>query len=261
VNTLEQIVESVRQDLDEKKRLLPFAELEAQIDGSHSGRPFCEAIATPGVSVIAEYKRSSPSAGQIRADLEVEDVVTQYQEGGAAALSVLTEPSFFGGEIGDLKRARGSSTLPVLRKDFVVDRYQLYESVLAGADAVLLIVAALSPNSLKQLYLEAQELDLDVLVEVHSAEELDTALDIDVDVIGINNRDLTDLSVNIETTFELLAEVPTGKTIVSESGFSEREQIEELERVGVDAVLIGETLMRAAAPGEQLKVLKGMSSI
>jgi indole-3-glycerol phosphate synthase len=134
----------------------------------------------------------------------------------------------------------------VLRKDFIVDTYQVYESAAAGADAVLLIVAALPTQDLYELYREARELDLDVMVEVHDHEELEVALDVDVDVLGINNRDLTDFSVDLERTYALLADVPAGKTVVSESGLHSREQLEGLERVGVDAVLVGEGLMRAA---------------
>ena len=168
-----------------------------------------------------------------------------YERGGAAALSVLTEPSHFGGSLDDLHAARAATHLPVLRKDFIVDAYQLVESAAAGADAILLIVAALEPDALLELHREARSLDLDVLVEVHDEEELEVALDVEAEVIGINNRDLGDFTVDIERTYELLSDVPAGKTVVSESGFSTREQLDELDRVGVDAVLIGETLMRA----------------
>ncbi|HEX8103907.1 MAG TPA: indole-3-glycerol phosphate synthase TrpC, partial [Solirubrobacteraceae bacterium] len=148
-------------------------------------------------------------------------------------------------QLDDLVAARAATELPVLRKDFIIDPYQVYESAVAGADAILLIVAALHPEDLDALYREARSLDLDVLVEVHDEEELDVALEIDADVLGINNRDLTDFSVDLERTYALLADVPAGKTVVSESGLHSREQLEELERVGVDAVLVGETLMRA----------------
>src|ERR687887_1206870 len=150
-----------------------------------------------------------------------------------------------------------ATALPILRKDFVVDPYQVYESAAAGADAILLIVAALQPSELARLHEEARALDLDVLVEVHDEEELDAALEVDAEVIGINNRDLTDFSVDIERTYDLLADVPAGKTVVSESGFSTREQLDELERIGVDAVLIGETLMRAPDPEAAARVLTG----
>jgi indole-3-glycerol phosphate synthase len=172
-------------------------------------------------------------------------VVGAYERGGAAALSILTEPHHFQGSLEDLRDARATSRLPILRKDFVVDGYQLYESAAAGADAVLLIVAAVSSGNLERLHREARSLDLDVLMEVHDVEELERALEVDAEVIGINNRDLNDLSVDIDRTHELLSDVPAGKTVLSESGFSSREQLDELERVGVDAVLVGETLMRS----------------
>jgi len=175
----------------------------------------------------------------------VPDIVGSYERGGAAAVSILTEEQHFGGSLDDLREARGITRLPVLRKDFMLDPYQLYESAATGADAILLIVAALEPGVLGELHREAWALDLDVLVEVHDEEQLVAALEVEAEVIGINNRDLADFSVDIERTYELLSDVPTGKTVVSESGFSTREQLDELDRVGVDAVLIGETLMRA----------------
>ena len=171
-----------------------------------------------------------------------------YERGGAAALSILTEERHFGGSLDDLTEARAASELPILRKDFTVDPYQLVEARAVGADAVLLVVGSLDADALASLYQEARALDLDALVEVHDGEELEAALEIDADLIGINNRDLQDFSVDIAKTFDLLADVPAGKTVVSESGIVYREQIEELERVGVDAVLVGETLMRAADP-------------
>jgi len=174
--------------------------------------------------------------------------VRAYERGGAAALSILTEERHFGGSLDDLTEARAASDLPILRKDFTVDPYQLVEARAVGADAVLLVVGSLDVDVLASLFQEARALDLDALVEVHDSEELEVALAVDADLIGINNRDLQDFSVDISKTFDLLVDVPAGKTVVSESGIVYREQIEELERVGVDAVLVGETLMRAADP-------------
>ena len=245
MSVLDRIVETTRQDLAERRRAVPQAALEREIATRGDDRPFSEALARYGVSLIAEYKRRSPSAGAIGEGVAVAEIVGAYERGGAAALSVLTERRHFGGTLDDLRAARQASDLPILRKDFVVDPYQLYESAAAGADAVLLIVAALDLQDLAGLHAEALGLDLDVLVEVHDEEELDTALEIDAQVIGINNRDLADFSVDLDRTFALLADVPAGKTVVSESGISAREQIDDLERVGVDAVLVGETLMRA----------------
>ena len=245
MNVLERIVASTREELDRRRRATPLSQLEAALDDRPEGRPFGEALARPGISVIAEHKRRSPSAGVIREGTTVAEIVQAYERGGAAALSILTEGANFGGDLDDLREAIAATDLPVLRKDFIVDRYQLYEAAAAGADAILLIAAALGHDDLYELYREARGLDLDVLVEVHDEAELERALDVDADILGINNRDLGDFSVDIERTYELLSDIPTGKTVVSESGFSTRDQLDELDRVGVDAVLIGETLMRA----------------
>ena len=245
---LDAIVQATRDEVERRKRERPLADLEREADRRPEGRPFREALARPATSVIAEHKRRSPSAGEIREGSSVTEIVRAYERGGAAALSILTEERHFGGSLDDLTEARAASDLPILRKDFTVDPYQLVEARAVGADAVLLVVGSLESDALASLYQEARALDLDALVEVHDGNELETALEIDADLIGINNRDLQDFSVDIAKTFELLADVPAGKTVVSESGIVHREQVEELERVGVDAVLVGETLMRAADP-------------
>jgi indole-3-glycerol phosphate synthase len=245
LSVLDRIVEATRDEVERRREIVPLSRLEGALRDRPESRPFQEALTRPGVSVIAEHKRRSPSAGTIREGMEVEDVVQAYERGGAAALSVLTEPFHFGGSLDDLVVARAATHLPVLRKDFIVDTYQLIEAAAAGADAILLIVAALEPGVLLELHREARALDLDVLVEVHDEDELQVALEVEAEVIGINNRDLGNFTVDIERTYELLSDVPAGKTVVSESGFSTREQLDELDRVGVDAVLIGETLMRA----------------
>jgi indole-3-glycerol phosphate synthase len=258
VNVLERIVAGTREDVRRRRAEVPLSALESALAGRGDDRPFSEALTLPGVSVIAEHKRRSPSAGEIRAGASVADVVLAYERGGAAAISILTEGTHFGGSLDDLREARAASALPILRKDFIVDPYQLYESAAAGADAILLIVAALDARVLAELHGEARTLDLDVLVEVHDEEELDCALEIlDADVIGINNRNLVDFSVDVERTFELLADIPAGKTVVSESGFHSRDQLDALERVGVDGVLIGESLMRAEDPEAALRALAG----
>jgi indole-3-glycerol phosphate synthase len=259
MNVLDRIVESTQREVRKRRKEVPLATLERDLaTRSPDDRPFIEALSRPGMSVIAEFKRRSPSAGEIRAGSTVAEIVSAYERGGAAALSILTEGPHFAGSLADLREAQDASGLPILRKDFIVDPYQVYESAAAGADAILLIVAALRQDDLALLHREAVGLDLDVLVEVHEEEELDCALEVlDADIIGINNRDLTDFSVDIQRTFELLASVPTGKTVVSESGFHTREQLEEIERVGVDAVLIGESLMRAPDPEAALRELIG----
>jgi indole-3-glycerol phosphate synthase len=245
---LDEIVQATRDSLARRKRERPLADLEHELASRGEGRPFMEALSHPGTSLIAEHKRRSPSAGMIREGSSVEEIVQAYERGGAAAISVLTEEAHFGGSLEDLYEARRATQLPILRKDFCVDLYQLYEAKVAGADAILLVVGSLRREDLERLHAEAQALDLDALVEVHDEEELDCALELDVDVIGINNRNLEDFTVDIQTTVDLLAAIPTGKTVVSESGIRTRPEIEELERVGVDAVLIGETLMRAPDP-------------
>jgi indole-3-glycerol phosphate synthase len=245
MNVLDRIVDDTRDEVARRRESVPLARLEAALGERPEARPFQEALGTPGVSLIAEHKRRSPSAGVIREGSTVTEVVHAYERGCAAALSILTEPFHFGGSLDDLREAVAVTELPVLRKDFIVDPYQLYESAAAGADAILLIVAALDPDALYDLLREAGGLDLDAIVEVHDERELQVALDVEADVLGLNNRDLTDFSVNIERTYELLSDVPAGKTVVAESGFSSRDQLDDLERVGVDAVLIGERLMRA----------------
>jgi indole-3-glycerol phosphate synthase len=247
-NRLDELVDATRERLDARKRERPLSQLETEASSRGEGRPFAEALAHPGTSLIAEYKRRSPSAGVIRDDGGIEEIVRAYERGGAAALSILTEWDHFGGTLDDLRAARGVSELPILRKDFTVDPYQIYEAKAAGADAVLLVVGSLRPHDLGTLYGVARGLELDALVEVHDQEELEVALEIDADLIGINNRNLEDFSVDLQRTYDLIVDVPAGKTVVSESGINNRPQIEELEQVGVDAVLVGEVLMRAQDP-------------
>jgi indole-3-glycerol phosphate synthase len=257
VSALERIVEDTRDEVGRRRESVPLSRLEAAAAERPEQRPFEEALLRPGISLIAEHKRRSPSAGSIREGSTVEDIAAAYERGGATALSILTEPFHFAGSLDDLRAARAATGLPVLRKDFIVDRYQLYESAVAGADAILLIVAALEPQDLFDLLREARALDLDALVEVHGERELEVALEVEADILGINNRDLVDFTVDIERTYELLSDVPAGKTVVSESGFSTREQLDELERVGVDAVLIGETLMRSGDVEDAVRRLTG----
>jgi indole-3-glycerol phosphate synthase len=252
---LDAILDATRERVERRRQERPLAELERDVERGREGRPFREALSRPGISVIAEHKRRSPSAGTIREGSTVREIVVAYERGGAAALSVLTEEEHFGGSLDDLRDAVAGTDLPVLRKDFTLDRYQLVEAKVAGADAVLLVVGALERRELAELYAEARELDLDALVEVHDERELEAALEVDADVIGINNRDLTDFSVDLRRTYELLADVPAGKTVVSESGISGRAQVEELEGIGVDAVLVGETLMRAPDPEAAVREL------
>ena len=240
MSELERIVASTRAEVERRRGPISLPPAVAS-----ATRPFAEALARPGLSLIAEHKRRSPSAGVIRADLSLEDVVGAYERGGAAAVSVLTEAPNFGGSLDDLRRAREITDLPILRKDFVVDPYQVDESIAIGADAILLIVAALEDDELHDLYARASERGLSALVEVHDRRELERALECGASIIGVNNRDLRTLEVDTERTSQLAPEIPEGVITVAESGFKVPEQLVALRDAGVDAVLIGEALMRA----------------
>jgi indole-3-glycerol phosphate synthase len=263
---LERIVAETRAELEVRKRSVPLGELEARAEETHAagergaGRSdgrFRRALAGPGIAVIAEFKRRSPSAGRLREDADIAAIAGAYQRGGASAMSVLTEGPNFDGSLEDLRAARAACELPILRKDFVVDPYQLYESRAAGADAVLLIVAALEQRELEELHELATTLVLDVLVEVHDREEMARAAEVGASLIGVNNRDLRDFTVDVGRTSRLMGEMPPGATVVSESGIAAPQQLAELEREGVAAVLVGETLMRAADPSAALQSLLG----
>ncbi len=250
MNVLERIVASTRAELQTRRAAVPPAELRAAGErraASDPPRSFAAALRRPGLSLIAEHKRRSPSAGEIGAPRTLEEVVGAYERAGAAALSILTEGPNFGGSLADLSAARAalSRPLPLLRKDFVVDPYQVHEAFAAGADAILLIVAALGHQALAELHALAGELGLGVLVEIHDEPELRRALAIGAEIVGVNNRDLTTLEVDTARTFELRALIPAGTVVVAESGFSRAEQLGRLTAAGVDAVLIGEALMRA----------------
>jgi indole-3-glycerol phosphate synthase len=262
MSVLADILDSTRVELERRKRVHPEAELHelalaaaaAAADGA--GRSLHNALNRPGIGVIAEFKRRSPSAGILREGADLTRMASAYERGGADALSVLTEGPNFDGSLEDLRTARAACGLPVLRKDFILDPYQLYEARAAGADAVLLIVAALTLSELRSLRGLARELDLDVLVEAHDAAELRVALDGGADLIGINNRDLRDFSVDVERTFALLGEIPADVTVVSESGVGDAAQLARLQAAGVAAVLVGESLMRAHEPAEALRALR-----
>jgi indole-3-glycerol phosphate synthase len=258
VGTIEQLIAAARDGVEERRAQTPQADLESRLNRRGEDRPFSEALVRPGLSLIAEFKRRSPSAGgNWAATATVAEQVRAYERGGAAALSVLTDQPHFGGSLEDLRAARAACSLPILRKDFIVDPYQLFEAAVNGADAVLLIVRVLEDGELGGLYERARGLDLDCLVEVHDGEELERALRLDADVIGINNRNLDQGTVDVSTTYELMPDVPAGKTVVAESGISSRSELAELERVGVDAVLIGAALMGADDPEALARELTG----
>lgn len=244
---IDQLIANARDGVEARRKVQPQSELAVAIRDPSQQRPFNETLSSGGLSLIAEFKRRSPSSGEI-ADRDLATQVGAYERGGASALSVLTDSTNFGGSLEDLKLARSHCGLPILRKDFIIDPYQLYEAVSAGADAILLIVRALDDEQFAELHGTAQELDLDCLVEVHNADELERALDHGAEVIGINNRDLDTGVVDLQTTFDLMPDVPAGKIVVAESGISDRDQLEALAEIGVDAALIGTALMRADDP-------------
>jgi indole-3-glycerol phosphate synthase len=254
---IEQLISAAREGVERRRGQVPLADLEARLESRGEDRPFSEALARPGLSLIAEFKRRSPSAGEIATATSVAEQVQAYERGGATAISILTDESHFAGSLDDLRAARLACELPILRKDFIVDPYQLYEAATSGADAVLLIARALDDRELARLHGEARAIDLDCLFEVHDAAELERALEAEADVIGVNNRDLDDGTVDVGRTYELMPDVPAGKTVVAESGISHRHELDELERVGVDAVLIGEALMRAPDVEAKVRELAG----
>jgi len=218
----------------------------------------CEALnaTSPALKIIAEFKRSSPSVGMIRDDLSPADVAGHYERGGASAISVLTDEEYFNGSIEDLRAVRTRTRLPVLRKDFIVDPIQIYEAAIAGADAILLIVAALDDDSLGKLRRAAEdELGLDALIEVHTPDELRRALNVGARIVGVNNRDLQTFEVSLNTSERLIAEALPGRLMLSESGLRDSEQLRYLRTLGFHGFLIGEALMRAKDPETALRDL------
>jgi indole-3-glycerol phosphate synthase len=250
-----------RQEVAQAQQVLPLGELCQRLEDLPPTRSFWQALqsgTTLGTRIIAEIKKASPSAGLIRADFDPVAIATVYTQHGAAAISVLTDQHFFQGELAFLAAVRQAVPLPLLRKDFVVDPYQLYEARLYGADAVLLIAAALDVPALIDLAALSHELGLEPLVEVHTATELEKALGCSCRVIGVNNRDLHTFHTDVATTLALLPRIPEGYAVVSESGLRDRATITRLEAHGVAAFLIGESLMRAADIGVKLDELRGV---
>jgi len=253
---LEEIVAATRVALGERSRTRPLEMLQAACAAQGPRRPFAAALSRPGrVNVIAEFKRRSPSRGVIRDGLAPAAAARAYQAGGAVALSVLTEDAHFGGRLEDLSEARSASELPVLRKDFVVDPYQVWEAAAAGADAVLLIVAILTDAELRLLLASAQQAGLESLVEVHEAVELRRARDAGARLLGVNSRDLRTMRVRLETALELAPLLPVGVPAVAESGIRTGEDVRRLREAGYRAFLVGEHLMQSREPGAALAAL------
>lgn len=263
---LETIINTTRASVAAAKERVPASELEPMAT-LHQPRGWVGALrqaSLSGPAIIAEIKKASPSKGLIRKDFDVPWLAQKYERGGAAALSVLTDEPFFEGSLRNLELASAAVTLPCLRKDFMVDEYQIIEARAHCADAILLIVAALTDDEMKRFAATAHEHSIDVLVEVHTASELDRVLDVvgeGADAIGVNNRDLKTFEVRMETSLELAGRIPASFVRVAESGISTSEDIDRLRAAGFDAFLIGESLMRQADPGSALASLLAGSKV
>jgi indole-3-glycerol phosphate synthase len=256
---LDNIVSARRRTLEETRLAVPLEHVRQMAEARQERRDFAAALAPgtdpgapQGLRVIAELKRASPSRGLLRQHYRRREIALGYANGGASALSVLTEEQYFLGSMQDLKEARQAVEIPVLRKDFILDSYQIYESVAAGADALLLIVAALSDHDLRSLLDLCKQLRIAALVEIHTEEELDRAVQAGAQIIGVNNRNLKTLEVNLETSYQLRARMPRGCISVSESGIKTAADLRRIMDAGFDAVLIGERLMTHPDPGQSL---------
>lgn len=254
---LQEIIRVKRLRLREKKITVPLADLKAEAKDAPDTRDFKGCISGEKISLIAEIKKASPTKGMIREDFKPTEIARIYEDNGAAAISVLTEEDYFKGKDSYLKDIRKITNIPLLRKDFIFDEYQIYESKVLGADAILLISSILDKPQLIEYIELSKELDIDPLVEVHNWRELDKALQSEADIIGINNRNLATFDTDINVTIELIKDIPEGKIVVSESGINTREDVERLEEAGVKAVLVGEALMRSKDIGGKIKELVG----
>jgi indole-3-glycerol phosphate synthase len=253
---LDEILERTRADLPARKLRRSIASLERAIRDLPPVRSLRAALAVPGrVSAIAEFKRRSPSAGWIRERAEVTEVAPEYVRAGAAALSVLTDEPFFGGSLADLVAARKVTAVPILRKDFIVDEYQIAEARAAGADAVLLIVAALDDRALAELFAACVRWGVEVLVETHDAAEAARAVALGAPLIGVNHRDLRTFTMDLDLAVRLRPVIPADRVLVAESGIRTAADVRRLGQAGIEAVLVGETLMRAPDPGAALRSL------
>ena len=258
-NVLERIVEVKREEIGAARRHRSLASVRAEAEARKDVRGFERALrarnALGRAAVIAEVKKASPSRGVLRSDFMPADIAESYARGGAACLSVLTDVQFFQGSLADMEQARAACALPVLRKDFFIDAYQVFEARAAGADCVLLIVACLNDALMQDLEAQAHALGLDVLAEVHDGKELDRALRLATPLIGVNNRDLRSFEVRLQTTLTLQPQLPADRLLVSESGIGTRADVQRLRDAGVGAFLVGEAFMRAPDPGAELAAL------
>jgi indole-3-glycerol phosphate synthase len=258
---LKRILARKAEEIDARNRVTPVDTLVRRLDRADSVRGFFSAlqrrVAAGQAAVIAEIKKASPSRGVLREDFDPAQIAASYERGGAACLSVLTDVDFFRGADAYLQQARAACSLPVLRKDFVIDPYQVYEARVLGADCILLIVAALSDAMLQELYQLAGHLGMDALVEVHDADELERALRLQAPMVGINNRNLRTFETSLEVTLGFLERIPDDRLVVTESGIHTRADVALLRDRGVNAFLVGETFMKSPEPGEKLAELFG----
>ena len=255
---LDDITAYKKEEVAEAKRRHPFSEIKVRATDAEPARGFGNALTTGDViSLIAEVKKASPSKGVIRMDFDPVAIAGTYEKSGASCISVLTEQKFFQGKLEYLSAIRETVALPLLRKDFIIDEYQIHESRAAGADAILLIAACLDKGQLQDYMGIAQQLGLDVLVESHTYRELDKSLLAGAMLVGINNRDLMTFTVNLQITLDLVKDIPDDRTIVSESGIKTRDDVMNLQQAGVDAILVGESLMREKNVEKKVKELLG----
>lgn len=254
---LDRILLRKQEEVAERLQLAPLAQVQQQAREQSPARGFIRALQDKleqhQAAVIAEIKKASPSKGVIREDFSPADIAKSYQQGGAACLSVLTDRDFFQGHEDFLQQARAACSLPVLRKDFTIDPYQVWEARAIGADCILLIVAALEDDTLAELYATANEAGLDTLVEVHTGEELERALKLGAAMIGINNRDLHTFELSLENTYKLLDRVPDDRLLITESGILAPEDVAAMRSRNVNSFLVGEAFMRADDPGAELR--------
>lgn len=255
---LDTIIAHKQKELQTEQEQVPLAVLESKLESVSPTKDFRRAISQPdNINLIAEVKKKSPSKGIIRKDFDPIQIAKTYTENGAAAISVLTDVQFFDGSLEYLSSIREVVDVPLLRKDFTIDPYHIYQARIAGADAILLIVAVLTPEQLHDFIDIATSLSLASLVEVHTEAELEVALDVGAEIIGINNRDLRTFRTDLATTFRLRESIPAGKVVVSESGIYTRADVESLRNTGVNAILVGESLMRSPDIGKQMCELIG----
>lgn len=256
MDVLNKIIARKRERVSAAKELVPVDQMRRLATSSRTPHALRTALRAGGINIIAEFKRRSPSKGIIRPDADLRQIVKSYEAGGAAAISVLTEEDYFSGTLDDLRTVKATVRLPVLRKDFVFEEYQVYESAASGADAILLIVAALDDELLEELRrLAEDELGIDALVEVHTSDEMKRAVASGASLIGVNNRDLRTFQVSIETSLFLANEAPSNALLVSESGLRNADDLRRLHAAGYRGFLIGETLMRAEDPAQALNEL------